>query len=143
MWLSALSAKQREALLGLAHNVVVSDGLLDPAEEDMLDEFRREMEMNPALEAQYLELEGIEAIFDSRKPRIIALLNLIRLSYVDGAFEIEEECLLKDLSRAFGVGDEEFLLLDNWARRLLSLEAEARYLMRASHTASAASPNDG
>lgn len=130
MWLSALSAKQREALLGLAHNVVVSDGLLDPAEEGMLDEFRREMELNPALEAEYLELDGIEAAFDTRKSRIIALLNLLRLSYADGTFEVEEECLLKEVSRAFGVEDEEFLLLDNWVRRLLSLEEEARHLMR-------------
>lgn len=130
MWLAALSVKQREALLGLAHDVVVSDGLLDPNEEGMLDEFKREMELNPALEGEYLELDGIGAIFDTRKARIIALLNLIRLSYADGAFEIEEECLLKEVSRGFGIDDEEFKLLDNWVRRLLSLESEARDLMR-------------
>ena len=39
MWLKSLTDEQREALLGLAHNVVVSDGILDPNEEDMLDEF--------------------------------------------------------------------------------------------------------
>ena len=130
MWLSALSAKQRKALLGLAHNVVVSDGLLDPNEEGMLDEFKREMELNPAVESQYLELEGIGAIFDTRASRIIALLNLIRLSYADGAFEIEEECLLIEVSRSFGLDDAEFKLLDNWVRRLQSLENEARNLMR-------------
>ena len=129
MWLSALSVEQREALLGLAHNVVVSDGLLDPNEEGMLDEFKREMELNPALEAEYLALDGIEATFNTRKSRIIALLNLIRLSYADGAFEVEEECLLKEVSQAFGVGDEQFRLLDNWVRRLLSLEEEARSFM--------------
>lgn len=130
MWLAALTVKQREALLGLAHDVVVSDGLLDPNEEGMLDEFKREMELNPALEGEYLELDGIGATFDTRKARIIALLNLIRLSYADGAFEIEEECLLKEVSRGFGIDDEEFKLLDNWVRRLLSLESEARDLMR-------------
>ncbi len=129
MWLSALSADQREALLGLAHNVVVSDGILDPNEEGMLDEFKREMELNPAIEAEYLELEGIDGTFGNRKSRIIALLNLLRLSYADGAFEIEEECLLKEVSRAFGVDDDEFMLLDNWVRRFLSLEEEARVLM--------------
>ena len=129
MWLSALSGEQRGALLGLAHNVVVSDGLLDPNEEGMLNEFKREMELSPALEGEYLELDGIGATFDTRKSRIIALLNLIRLSYADGALEIEEECLLKEISRGFGIDDEEFKLLDNWVRRLLSLESEARDLM--------------
>ncbi len=129
MWLSALTSQQRNALLGLAHNVVVSDGLLDPNEEGMLTEFKREMELHPNLEVEYLELEGIGDTFDTRKSRLIALLNLLRLSYADGAFEVEEECLLKEVSRAFEVSDEEFLLLDNWVRRLIALEGEARSLM--------------
>lgn len=129
MWLSSLHPEQRKALLGLAHNVIVSDGLLDPNEEGMLDQFKREMELHPSLESDYLELSGIETVFDSRKSRVIALLNLIRLSYADGAFEIEEECLLKEISRTFEVSDDEFLLLDNWVRRLVALEDEARGLM--------------
>ncbi len=129
MWLSSLKPDQRKALLGLAHNVVVSDGLLDPNEEGMLDEFKREMELNPDIDADYLELGGIEHTFDTRRSRIVALLNLLLLSYVDGAFEIEEECLLKEVSKVFGVSDEEFLLLDNWVRRLRALEEEARGLL--------------
>ena len=129
MWLSSLSSDQRKALLGLAHNVVVSDGLLDPNEETMLDEFKREMELNPELQSEYLELGGIEQVFDSRRSRTVALLNLLRLSYVDGAFEIEEECLLKEVSRAFSITDDEFLLMDNWVKRLMALEDEAQNLM--------------
>jgi len=129
MWLTSLEPDQRKALLGLAHNVIVSDGLLDPNEEGMLDQFKREMDLNPRLESDYLELDGIEAIFASRQSRVIALLNLIRLSYADGAFEIEEECLLKEISRTFEVSDAEFMLLDNWVRRLIALEDEARSLM--------------
>lgn len=129
MWLTSLQPEQRKALLGLAHNVIVSDGLLDPNEEGMLDQFKREMELHPSVEADYLELDGIEQVFETRKSRVIALLNLIRLSYADGAFEIEEECLLKEISRTFEVSDEEFMLLDNWVRRLLALEDEARSLM--------------
>lgn len=129
MWLSTLSESQRTALMGLAHNVVVSDGLLDPNEETMLGEFRREMSLSQSEEVEYLELDGIEQIFDSRASRVVALLNLLRLSYSDGAFEIEEECLLKEISTAFEVADKEFLLLDNWVRRLVGLEEEAQSLM--------------
>ena len=130
MWLSSLSDDQRHALLRLAHNVVVSDGLLDPNEEGMLDEFRREMDINLTGEVEYMELDGIGEIFDSRRSRIIALLNLLKLSYADGAFEIEEECLLKEISQTFAVDDAEFLLLDNWVKRLTTLEAEAESLMQ-------------
>ena len=129
MWLKSLTDQQREALLGLAHNVVVSDGILDPNEEDMLDEFKREMALKPDAVSDYLELEGIGDIFDSRRARTVAVLNLLRLSYVDGAFEIEEECLLKDLSEAFGFDSADFLLLHNWVKRLVALEKEAAGLM--------------
>jgi len=129
VWLSSLNPRQRTALLGLAHNVVVSDGLLDPNEESMLDEFKREMSLSPTEEVEYLELDGIETVFDSRKSRMIALLNLLRLSYSDGAFEIEEECLLKEISQTFEVPDADFQLLDNWVKRLVGLEEEALNLM--------------
>lgn len=129
MWLSSLSVEQRQALLGLAYNVIVSDGLLDPNEEGMLDEFKREMDLNPESEVEYLELSGIEEVFGTHKSRVIALLNLLRLSYADGAFEIEEECLLKEIGRTFSIDEGEFLLMDNWVRRHLALEEEARLLM--------------
>ena len=115
--------------MGLAHNVVVSDGLLDPNEEGMLDEFKREMDLNSADDVEYLELSGIEEIFDSHRSRVVALVNLLRLGYADGAFEIEEECLLREVCKAFQLPDEEFLLLENWVRRLVALEDEARTLM--------------
>jgi uncharacterized tellurite resistance protein B-like protein len=131
MWLSTLSEAQRIALLGLAHNVVVSDGLLDPNEEGMLEQLRREMGIDTGHELDYLELDGISQIFSTRPVRVVALLNLLKLSYADGAFEVEEECLLKEISSTFNIPDDEFLLLDNWVKRLISLENEAESLINA------------
>lgn len=128
MWLVNLTAGQRRALLGLAHNVVVSDGLLDPNEERMLKDFKREMELAPNTETDYVEMAGIESVFDTSRSRRIALINLIHLSYADGALEIEEECLLRELAEAFDIPAAEFALLDNWVKRLLALEQEAQAL---------------
>ena len=128
MWLSSLSSDQRNALLRLAHNVVVSDGLLDPNEEGMLIELKREMGLSEVGELEYLELEGIQNVFQDRRSRIIVVINLIKLSYVDGAFEVEEECLLKEIARTFDISDQDFLLLDNWVRSLTALEEEVTAL---------------
>lgn len=130
MWLVNLTMTQREALLGLAYNVVVSDGLLDPNEEGMLKDFKREMGLSASIEPEYLELTGIGQIFESREARVIAIINLLRVSYADGAFEIEEECLLREIAQAFEISAQDFLLLDNWVRRLLALEEEAQVLIR-------------
>jgi hypothetical protein len=80
------------------------------------------------LELDYLELDGIDACSTSRKSRVIALLNLIRLSYADGAFDIEEECLLKEISRTFEVSDATSCC-STTGSPLLALEDEARSLM--------------
>ena len=128
MWLSSLSNDQRHALLRLAHNVIVSDGLLDPNEEDMLFELKREMALSDVGEVEYLALDGIQNVFQDRRSRIIVVINLLKLSYVDGAFEIEEECLLKEIARTFDITDQDFLLLDNWVRRLTALEDEVTAL---------------
>jgi tellurite resistance protein len=129
MWLEALTKPQREALLRLAHNVIVSDGVLHPNEELLINEFRREMDLHPVKPVEYIDLDGLEVIFDSHRARTIAILNLIHISYVDGAFEIEEECMLRQLARQFDIDDGRFMLMDNWVRRMLALEQEARAFM--------------
>ena len=128
MWLSNLSKDQHQALIRLAHNVIVSDGLLDPNEEGMFDLMKKEMGIENSQEVEYLSLDGIETTFPDRKTRIIVLINLIRVGYVDGAFEIEEECLLRDLANSFDIELDEFELLDNWVKRLVGLEKEAQAL---------------
>ena len=128
MWLSNLSKDQHQALIRLAHNVIVSDGLLDPNEEGMFDLMKKEMGIENSEDVEYLSLDGIETIFRDRKTRIIVLINLIRIGYVDGAFEIEEECLLRDLANSFDIELDEFELLDNWVKRLVGLEKEAQAL---------------
>ena len=128
MWVSNLSKDQHQALIRLAHNVIVSDGLLDPNEEGMFDLMKKEMGIENSEEVEYLSLDGIETTFPDRKTRIIVLINLIRIGYVDGAFEIEEECLLRDLANSFDIELDEFELLDNWVKRLVGLEKEAQAL---------------
>lgn len=129
MWLNDLTAEQRRSFLGLAYNVVVSDGLLDPNEELMMAAFRREMELDSGVQADYTDLAGVDEVFSDRRSRRIAMINLIHLSYADGAYEIEEECLLRELASTFGVEDNEFALLENWVKRLVSLEQEATALL--------------
>ena len=129
MWLSSLTSAQQEAMLRLAHNVIVSDGLLDPNEEGMVEAFRREMAVSADFEVEYLDIDGIEQVFPERQGRLIVLINLCKLSYADGAFEIEEECLINEIRKAFEVSEVHFNMLQHWTKRLLDLEAEGVALL--------------
>lgn len=132
MWLSQLSGEQQETMLRLAHNVIVSDGLLDPNEEGMLEAFRREMGVSADFQVEYLELEGINRVFSERKERLIVLMNLCKLSYADGAFEIEEECLINEIRKAFDVSEAQFDMLQGWIKRMTLLESEGAALLELS-----------
>lgn len=132
MWLSQLSGEQQETMLRLAHNVIVSDGLLDPNEEGMLEAFRREMGVSTDFQVEYLELEGISRVFSERKERLIVLMNLCKLSYADGAFEIEEECLINEIRKAFDVSEAQFDMLQGWIKRMTLLESEGTALLELS-----------
>jgi tellurite resistance protein len=132
MWLSQLSGEQQETMMRLAHNVIVSDGLLDPNEEGMLEAFRREMGVSADFQVEYLELEGISRVFSERKERLIVLMNLCKLSYADGAFEIEEECLINEIRKAFDVSEAQFDMLQGWIKRMTLLESEGAALLELS-----------
>ena len=129
MYLDSLTEAQKETLICLAHDVVVSDGELAPGEQAMMDAMRREMSVDDSFEAHYVSLDGVDEIFDDRRSRTVALMALVRLSYADTAYEIEERCFLDDLRKAFGISDDEFDRIQAWVRRLVALELEAEGLL--------------
>lgn len=129
MFLEQLNQHQQETLMCLAHNVAVSDGDFQTGEQVLMATMRREMALAPDFEPEYIPLAGIERVFDTRRSRIIALIALIRLGYADGAFEIEEQCLLSDIAAALDINEPGLRRTENWVRRLLALEQEALDLL--------------
>ncbi|MFP6807033.1 MAG: TerB family tellurite resistance protein [Pseudomonadales bacterium] len=125
MYLYSLTSPQKEAFFCLAHNVVVSDGELSPGEQNMMEAMRREMDLDSSFQPHYLDVDGLDSVFDTKKCRVIVIIALIQLGYADGAFEIEEQSFLKVLCRTFDISDTTFDLMGNWVRRLLALEREA------------------
>ncbi|MDA0789088.1 MAG: hypothetical protein O2780_06470 [Proteobacteria bacterium] len=129
MFLASLTRKQQQVCYCLAHSVVVSDGELTAGEEQMMAEMRREMALPTRFEPHYVAAEGHRALFDTGRSRAIVLIALIRLAYADGAFEIEEQCYIHDLATEFDLSGDQFSMIDNWVRRLLALQEEARSLI--------------
>jgi len=122
--LSILTPGQKALFINLAHNVVVSDGEMAAGEAALMDEMRREMALPDHIESQYVDMEGVEAVFDSRRSRVVCMIGLLRLAYADGAFEIEEQGVLTLLATRFEIADADFRRIENWVRRLISLEKE-------------------
>ena len=76
-----------------------------------------------------MPIDGIGEIFNTKSSRVATIIALIRLGYADGAFEIEEQFLLREISVIFEITESDFTIIENWVRRLIALEKEARTFM--------------
>ena len=129
MFLYELEQNQKEAFICLAHVVVVSDGELSSGEQLMMGELKREIGLSSEFEPHYMAIDGIGEIFNTKSSRVATIIALIRLGYADGAFEIEELFLLRQISVIFEITESDFNIIENWVRRLIALEKEARTFM--------------
>ncbi|MFT4634166.1 MAG: hypothetical protein ACI8PP_003351 [Candidatus Pseudothioglobus sp.] len=125
MFLASLNLQQKETFLCLAHNVVVSDGDLTIGEREKMAEMRTEMTISADFEPCYMPIPGIAGVFDQRRSRVIALISLIQLGYADGAYEIEERCVITEVANEFAISEAYLLRIENWVERLIALQAEA------------------
>ena len=66
-----------------------------------------------SFEPHYLQTEDVEKIFDTRRARIAVILNVIRLGYANGPFEINEQFLLEEVCRLFSFTNQEFAVIEN------------------------------
>ena len=129
MFLYELNRKQKETFICLAHVVAVSDGELSPEERLMMNELNKEIDLSSEFEPHYIPIDGIREVFNTRSVRVATIIALIRLGYADGAFEIEEQFLLKEICVTFEVTESDFNIIENWVRRLIALEKEAQAFM--------------
>lgn len=129
MFLYELTQAQKEAFICLGHNVVVADGDLTPDEQVMMETLKREMGLEESFEPHYIPVQGVHETFDSHRAKVAVLINLIRLGYADGAFEVEEQMLVNQICQELNVDEGEFTRIENWVRRLIALEKEAGALM--------------
>lgn len=129
MWLMTLTEAQREALNGLAQHLVHADDTVDPSEEFMLEDFRRQMKLIGSSGAPQESIEELSAHFDTRLARSVALLNLLRLCYADGTFGVEEESLMLRFAQALRFSDSEYREIEDWVNRFATLEEEGKKLL--------------
>ncbi|MEO2184320.1 MAG: TerB family tellurite resistance protein [bacterium] len=95
----------------------------------MMGELKRGIGLSSEFEPHYMPIDGIGEIFNTRSARVTTIIALIRLGYSDGAFEIEEQFLLREICATFEVTESDFTIIENWVRPLIAFEKEARAFM--------------
>ena len=124
MYLSLFNRRQASALLGLARELMASDGVESPEEEAFYQEMIRELDAHGVNHRMLTTRQAMLQAFETRQQRIIALLALLQLAYVDGTFSVEEISFVSRLAREMEISSELAARCESWALELMMLRAQ-------------------
>lgn len=114
MFLNSLTTEQKKAFLSMAMKIIGADGVLDPRERKMIESMRYEMGLWAETDLPKGYIEDIARVFDTRKSRVILMLEAIALAYSDEEMAGEERKILRELAILFEFSEEEATAMEDW-----------------------------
>ena len=121
MYLFHFDQKQKETFLSLALALIESNGIIDKEEITQIHLMKNEMQIKSDYEIKRLDnLDSIVDVFHSSKSKMICLMELIGLSYIDGAFCQKEKDFIEIICNKLSIPLEKIEIADEWVNRILS-----------------------
>ncbi len=121
MFLYNLTANEQSAFLGLAQNIIQADGILAPQEEQLFEYLTKATGQSPAEGT----VESLASVFQNRRAKASALLELMGLGLSDSQYNPAERALVAKVAKAFGFNENELVVMENWVIRQAMLVEEA------------------
>ena len=118
MFAHKLNPEQRQALFDLAASLAAEDEEVSEEEVNYLKHFSETFNIEYNLDTSDLDINKALKVFVSNESRIIALQELIKLSYKDGHFGKEERDKVFLISQKMGLNDADLMIrIENWVRQ--------------------------
>ncbi|MBD3766549.1 MAG: TerB family tellurite resistance protein [Gammaproteobacteria bacterium] len=126
-----LTQAQRESLLKLLVNMAAIDHDISVEEEGFLIEWATEWQLPLELTPEEVEDDAVLlSTFDSFAAKIIALQEMVKLSYQDGHFGDEEREKVKLLSIKLGIHNANVINgINRWVRRWYDWHFEGEQML--------------
>ncbi len=106
MFLSMLNNSQKQLFLGLAYNVAAIDGDYSKIEEDMMQSYCHEMQVEFELDKINLEIESIRNEINAEcgmRAKKIIIFEVIGLAMSDNNYDTSERELIQSTMDVFGI----------------------------------------
>lgn len=124
MFLQLLNEQQREAFLILATKITMSDGEDSSEELAAMEALKAEMDIKHDVDMQKV-LDGIDvSAFDTHQSRVVAALELLRLTYADEYVHEAEVAEVRDVCEAMGFPEEWLSTMGEWASRFNEIDED-------------------
>lgn len=129
MFLSELSKDQKIAFHNIAIQLIYYDDILDTAEAGLIKNLDFEMGLLGKKIPSNDVTEELLKLFDTKKSKIILLIELILIGNIDNEYSVEESEFIKQLAESLSISQIELMEMESWVFRKLSIDKEARRLM--------------
>lgn len=120
MFVQNLNPSQQEILLKLADDLMLSDGVKDQREEDLLRIIKSQCNADISSKKEF-ELSGLANLFVSKKAKVSLLLELIGLAHADGDYGKEEMAFINEIALLLNINSSDLSQLESWVISLLDL----------------------
>jgi hypothetical protein len=129
VYLNLLDNDEKIAFTELAEKMIEADGLVIGREAAALAGLKAEMGIESSGGGDRTP-EELAGVFQNRRSKVAALLELIGLGYSDTSFSINEESLINTVARRMGISPDELHDIEAWVQEHFSLVRRALILMR-------------
>lgn len=118
MFADRLTQAQRQVVYDLAANLAAADNDISDEEVQYLKDFSSAYGIEYSLEKSDINLDELIQQLDTKMAKIIALQELIKISYKDGHFGDEEQDKVLMIAQKIGLNDAELMIrIENWVRQ--------------------------
>ena len=125
MFLYDLTDRQKEAFLIVGIQFIHIDGVVTIDEKKLFELMRREASVEiPPGAREFNRLELIEA-FDTDESKIILLLELLHLGYIDGEFSPPEHEFLLEFADKLGFTEDQLTTYAHWVLGNIAWQQQA------------------
>ncbi|MEQ8191307.1 MAG: TerB family tellurite resistance protein [Candidatus Eremiobacterota bacterium] len=126
MFLQRLNEREKKHFLYLAQKLIKIDNKIKVVEVSLLKKLTEEMGLSMHDAVKVEDINKAWQIFTARETRIILLVELISIGYVDDDFCASENELIKEICSAFSISDTKLQLIEQWVidERALSASIE-------------------
>jgi hypothetical protein len=125
MFLHRFNDLQKKSFLILSQKLMQADSLIRPEEEYLIDLMKKEMNIDSNVSG--LDAKPVPELcrsFEDNKTKVMVLLELINLGYVDNEYCDSEKSFVKNISMEFGLSPEKLKLCEEWVSKKVSLFKE-------------------
>jgi len=118
MFLDRLSKEQHQAIFDLAANLAAADNDISEEEIQYLSDFSTAYGIEYDLNKADIDIVETLSKLNTKEVRIIALQQLIKISYKDGHFGKEEQDKVFLIAQKMGLNDPALMIrIEKWVRQ--------------------------